>query len=116
MNPGAERHEREAREQRLVFGEVATAYDAYRPSYPDALFDTIVDFGGLKAGECALEIGAGTGKATVAFLRRGLTVHALEPTREMAAVARSKGIDVEESLFEAWTPQQSFDLVYAAQA
>jgi trans-aconitate methyltransferase len=114
--PGAERQEREGRQQRLVFGEIAAAYDAFRPSYPDALFDTVVEFGGLDAGDRALEIGAGTGKATGGFLARGLTVHALEPTREMAAVARAKGIDVEESLFEKWTPQHAFDLVYAAQA
>jgi hypothetical protein len=104
------------REQRLVFGEIATAYDASRPSYPDALFETVVDFGGLRDGDRALEIGAGTGKATGGFLGRGLSVHALEPATEMAAIARAKGIDVEESLFEAWLPPYAFDLVYAAQA
>ena len=104
------------REQRLVFGEIASAYDAYRPSYPDELFDTVVDFGGLHAGDRALEIGAGTGKATRGFLALGLSVHALEPSSEMAAVARAKGIDVEESLFETWTAPDTFDLVYAAQA
>jgi trans-aconitate methyltransferase len=104
------------REQRLVFGEIAPAYDAFRPSYPDALYDTVVEFGGLGAGDRVLEIGAGTGKATSGFLERGLVVHALEPTPEMAAVARAKGIDIEESLFEMWTPPHAFDLVYAAQA
>jgi SAM-dependent methyltransferase len=104
------------REQRLVFGEVARQYDEYRPSYPDALFDTIIEFGGLAAGDRALEIGAGTGKATTGFLARGLAVHALEPVAEMASVAREKGIDVEESLFEVWTPPQPVRLVYAAQA
>jgi SAM-dependent methyltransferase len=106
----------ERREQRLVFGEVARQYDAHRPSYPDALFDAIIEFGGLAAGDRALEIGAGTGKATAGFLARGIAVHALEPDAEMAAIAREKGIDVEESLFEAWTPVQRVGLVYAAQA
>jgi SAM-dependent methyltransferase len=115
-DPGAKHRERAEREQRLVFGEVARQYDAYRLSYPDALFDAIVEFGGLAAGDRALEIGAGTGKATTGFLMRGLDVHALEPDAEMAAVAREKGIDVEESLFETWTPRRAFDLVYAAQA
>jgi SAM-dependent methyltransferase len=104
------------REQRLVFGEVAAAYDAFRPSYPDALFDTVLEFGELGAGDHALEIGAGTGKATAGFVARGLAVHALEPAPEMAALARAKGLDVEESLFEAWTPPRPYDLVYAAQA
>jgi trans-aconitate methyltransferase len=106
------------REQRLVFGEIAEQYDAYRPSYPDALFDTVVDFGDLRAGDRALEIGAGTGKATAGFVARGLDVHALEPSPGMAAVLRAKGIDAEESLFEHWNPvpARGFRLVYAAQA
>ena len=99
-----------------MFGEIAPAYDTYRPSYPDELYDTVVDFGCLRAGDRAVEIGAGTGKATNGFLSRGIVVDALEPSAEMAAVARAKGIDVEESLFETWTPQRTYDLVYAAQA
>ena len=106
------------REQRLVFGEIAEQYDTYRPSYPDALFDTIVEFGDLHAGDRALEIGAGTGKATAGFVRRGLDVHALEPSPGMAAVLRAKGVDAEETLFEHWNPAPAggFRLVYAAQA
>ena len=105
------------REQRLVFGEVAEQYDAYRPSYPDALFDTIVDFGDLHAGDRALEIGAGTGKATAGFGARGLNVHALEPSPGMAALLRAKGFETEEALFESWDPPAGgFRLVFAAQA
>ena len=100
-----------------MFGEIAEQYDAYRPSYPDALFDTIVEFGDLHAGDRALEIGAGTGKATTGFVARGLDVHALEPSPEMAAVLRAKGVEVEETLFESWAPtRRRFRLVYAAQA
>jgi SAM-dependent methyltransferase len=106
------------REQRLVFGEVAEQYDAFRPSYPEELFDTIVEYGDLHAGDRALEIGAGTGKATAGFVARGLAVHALEPSPGMAAVLRAKGVEVEETLFEDWNPVPSggFGLVYAAQA
>ena len=42
------------REQALVFGEVADQYDEMRPSYPDALFDTVIEFGGLRADDAAL--------------------------------------------------------------
>jgi SAM-dependent methyltransferase len=105
------------REQRLIFAEVAREYDRFRPSYPDALFDTIVEFGDLRADDPALEIGAGTGKASVGFLARGLRVLALEPTTGMAAIARAKGVEVEESLFETWDPAgRRFRLAYAAQA
>ena len=105
------------REQRLVFGEVAEQYDEARPSYPDAAFDTIVEFGGLRPGDRALEIGAGTGKATMGFVARGLDVHALEPIPEMGALLRAKGVRVEQGLFESWVaPAQRFRLVYAAQS
>jgi len=105
------------REQRLVFGEVAEQYDAYRPGYPDALFDTIIDFGDLHAGDRALEIGAGTGKATTGFVARGLDVHALEPSAPMAQILRARGVDVESTLFESWAPPGApFRLVYAAQS
>jgi len=92
-------------EQGLVFGEVAEQYDRARPSYPDALFDTIIEYGGLALGDVALEIGAGTGKATRGFLARGIAVHALEPSPGMAAVLRDHGVDAEETTFEAWDPE-----------
>ena len=86
-----ERPEVAAVEQRLVFGEVAEQYDRARPSYPDELFDAIIEHGGLHAGDAALEIGAGTGKATRGFVARGLAVHALEPSPGMARVLRGIG-------------------------
>ncbi len=104
-------------QQRLIFGEIAEQYDRARPSYPDALFDLILEHGGIASGEAALEIGAGTGKATRGFLARGIAVHALEPSPGMAAVLRGLGVDVEKTTFEAWEPgARMFPLVYAAQA
>jgi SAM-dependent methyltransferase len=104
-------------EQRLIFGEVAEQYDEARPSYPDGLFDAILEHGGLAAGDAALEIGAGTGKATRGFVARGIAVHALEPSPGMAAVLRGHGIDVEETTFEDWAARPgAFQLVFAAQA
>jgi trans-aconitate methyltransferase len=103
------------RVQRLVFGEIAEQYDASRPSYPDALFDTVMTLAEVHPGDAALEIGAGTGKATTSFLARGLRVHCLEPAAGMAAVLRAKGADVEEVDFESWQPRP-VPLVYAAQA
>ena len=89
------------RDQGTVFGEVAQQYDEARPGYPDAVFDQILDFGALDAGAEAVEVGAGTGKATMAMRDRGVEVHALEASPEMAAVLRTKGVDVEVTHFEA---------------
>jgi SAM-dependent methyltransferase len=104
-------------EQRLVFGEIAAQYEEARPSYPAELFDAVMEFGSLSSGDHALEIGAGTGKATLDFVARGLHVHALEPSGPMAAVLRAKGIDADEVTFEDWLVQPSaFQLVYAGQS
>ena len=104
-------------EQRLVFGEIAAQYEEARPSYPGELFDAVIAFGGLSAGDAALEVGAGTGKATTLFVERGLRVHALEPSAPMAAVLRAKGVAAEEVTFEDWRVRAGeFRLVYSAQA
>jgi SAM-dependent methyltransferase len=110
------------RERRLVFGEVAELYDSYRPSYPPALVDDLVAMAGLDGGHAVLEVGAGTGKATVLFAQRGIPVVAIEPNAEMAAVARRNvsGFDqvtVEEADFEDWQPHgRRFPLVISGQA
>ena len=69
------------REQRLVFGEVAELYDGARAGYSEAVVDDVLHYlGGDSRARRALEVGAGTGKATVAFAARGLAIVALEPS------------------------------------
>jgi SAM-dependent methyltransferase len=110
------------REQRLVFGEVAELYDRHRPTYPDAVVDDLVELAALSPGSSVLEIGAGTGKATSMFAARGMRVVAIEPSDEMAAVARRAcaafdGVRIEQGDFESWDPAgRTFPLVFAAQA
>ncbi len=110
------------REQRLVFGEVADLYHRVRPGYPPSAFEAISEFSGLREGAEVLEVGAGTGRATAPLLARGWRVLALEPSFEMAAVARRElgavaGFELVETGFEAWEPgERRFDLVCSAQA
>jgi len=69
-------------------------------------------------GAEVLEIGAGTGQATRGLLEHGWRVVALEPGRELAAVARrvlAERGDVVVSPFERWLAHgRTFDLVFAA--
>jgi SAM-dependent methyltransferase len=110
------------RERRLVFGEVAELYDRHRPTYPAALIDDLVAEAALDGSRAVLEIGAGTGKATVLFAERGIPVVAVEPSPEMAAVAsrgvgKHAGVEIEQSDFETWDPRgRCFPLVFSAQA
>jgi SAM-dependent methyltransferase len=106
--------------RRTSFDRNAAGYDAVRPSYPDALVDAAL--AGLPPAAKLLEIGAGTGKATVPFARRGARIVALEPGANMIAVLRANtaafpAVACEQATFEAWSGADgSFDLVYAAQA
>ncbi len=102
-------------ERALVFGEVAEQYDETRPTYPDALFDAVVAYAELAPGDAVLEIGAGTGKATLPFVARGLAVTAVEPDPKMAAVLRAKDVDVIVATFGEFEGE-GFRLAYAAQA
>jgi SAM-dependent methyltransferase len=107
------------REQRLVFGEVADAYQRARPTYPAALFDAIVSIAGAEPGDAVFEIGAGTGKATEGFVERGLRITAAEPSAGMAAVLRSRFPDVvvHDSGFEDCAAEpNAFTIIAAAQS
>jgi SAM-dependent methyltransferase len=105
------------RERRTVFGEVAAEYERTRPTYPGELFDIVMQFGELASGDRALEIGAGTGKATRGFLARGLAVTALEPSAPMAELLRGSDVEVLETTFEDWPLEpHAFRLCYAAQS
>ena len=108
-------------EQRLAFGQVAELYDRARPSYPAAAIDAVLEYGALGPGSRVAEIGAGTGKATVLLVQRGLTVTAIEPSEPMAAVARAKlaaspAVTLVPTAFEAWDPGLPFDAVVSVQA
>src|SRR5712692_3838624 len=97
---------REEREERFIFGEVAGLYDQARPGYPEALVDDVLAYVG-QVSPRVLEVGAGTGKATVAFAARGLQILAIEPAPEMAAMASRNceafpGVTVEVTTFEEW--------------
>src|SRR5258708_34542599 len=62
----------------LSFGVMAEAYERFRPGYPVELLDMVMTYA-RQPVRTALEIGAGTGKATRLFAQRGVTVTATEP-------------------------------------
>lgn len=68
----------------LSFGAIAEAYERFRPGYPAELLDSVMTYAGRPV-RTALEIGAGTGKATRLFAEHGVTVTATEPDAAVLA-------------------------------
>lgn len=92
----------------LVFGEVAAGDDEVRPGYPAGLRDVIAAYCGAVPSR-GVEIGAGTGKATVHLAPWPSRLTCLEPDPSMAAVlrravGRHRHVDVVETTFERWAP------------
>ncbi|WP_370095242.1 trans-aconitate 2-methyltransferase [Streptacidiphilus sp. MAP12-20] len=102
----------------LSFGAIAEAYERFRPGYPKELFDLVMTYAGRPV-RTALEIGAGTGKATRLFAEHGVMVTATEPDAAMLTELRkSVPADVRtvRAAFEDLRPGETYGLVYAAAA
>jgi SAM-dependent methyltransferase len=112
----------ERRPQRDLFDESAETYDRARQSYPPELFDALIELSGVPAGGRVLEIGCGTGKATVPMAERGFAVTCVELGASLAAIAkrnlaRFPRVQIDVATFEEWAlPDDPFDLVMSATA
>jgi SAM-dependent methyltransferase len=104
---------------RTTFGEDAERYDRARPGYPQELFDDLTSLTPIGPGCRVLEIGCGTGQATVPLAARGCEIVTVELSAELAAVARRRlpSARIEVAPFEEWTlPAEPFDVVFSATA
>ena len=102
----------------LSFGAMAAAYERFRPGYPGELADLVLTYAGRPV-RTAIEIGAGTGKATRLFAQRSVLVTATEPDAAMLAELRTHvpaGVTTAQAAFEDLQPGDRYDLVYAAAA
>ncbi|MGF1568990.1 MAG: class I SAM-dependent methyltransferase [Nodosilinea sp.] len=94
-----------------TFDETASLYDVARPSYPSSLVADVVEIAKLSNSSTILEIGTGTGKATVPFACQGYEIHGLEPGKNLAAIAAKNlqafpAVTIETVTFEDWDLQE----------
>lgn len=107
---------------RQTFNTQAELYNAVRPHYPPELFEALVEVTQLADGANLLEIGPGTGQATVPFAERGYYITAVELGDAMATVAQRElekypNVEIITGAFEDIDlSAESFDLVYSATA
>ena len=107
---------------RQTFGIDAELYDRMRPNYPAEMFEDLAEIAGIGPGCRVLEIGPGTGQATLPLARRGCELIGVELSPRLAEVARRKtarfaDVSIEVAAFEYWPlPAEPFDVVVSASA
>ena len=109
-------------DKRFAFNEDAINYDKWRPNYCEELFHDIMEYSKLDGHKKALEIGIGTGQATLPFLKTGCDLTAIELGENLAEFSKNKFKDyknftIHNISFEDFKCNtNTFDLIYSATA
>jgi len=105
-----------------LFDTSAAAYDRHRPAYPNAVIQEMLDLSSLRPDSRLLEIGCGTGQATLPLACRGYSMDCVDPGKNMISMAQEKCRQWPRVRFisarfeEAILPSGAYDLVFSAQA
>lgn len=106
-----------------AFDTYAGEYDRFRPGYPEELFETIADRLALPQLPVVVDLGAGTGRASLAMAELGWRVTAVEPGKPLLDILRGAATNaglvistVQAGAEETGLDPHSADLVTAAQA
>jgi len=103
------------RHLRATFEHVAELYDRARPTYPAELIADIA--ARIPRGGRVVEIGPGTGQATLALAAHGLDIVGVELGPSLAELAREKlaalpNVVIVTAAFEEWEPERAdFDAI-----
>lgn len=107
---------------RTTFNKDEYNYDKTRPDYPSELIEEIFKYSNLPTNSKVLEIGIGTGQATLPFIQKGCNITAVELGDRLAEYCKQKFSEYENfniinnDFIEANLPENSFDLIYSATA
>ena len=110
------------RSRRIAFEETANIYNDTRPGYPEQLVEDVISLSNVPVNGRILEIGCGSGNATVAFARHDYEVLAVELGTRLTSYAKQnckkyKKVTVLNMAFEDWpTETKAFDLAISADA
>lgn len=104
---------------RTTFDREAARYGRARPAPPEPLLNAVLQR--LQPGAHVLEVGCGTGQATLPLARAGLRVRALELGTALAELARTNlsqypNVTVQTVAFEDFRSNMLFDALVSVQA
>jgi SAM-dependent methyltransferase len=104
---------------RATFDDSPELYDRSRAVPPPSLFDDLITLARLEPGARLVEVGCGTGQATLALAERGYEIVGIELGESLASFTRRKltpfpRVTIVTSSFEEWNPTgEPFDAVVA---
>lgn len=107
---------------RTIFDQVVLDYDEVRPGYPAELIEDVISISAIPRDGRILEVGCGTGQATIPFAKRGYSMTCLDIGNNLAALAAEKcrkypKVHIQNVSFENWNPgENAFNLVMSATA
>jgi len=104
------------------YSSAVRAYDRTRPSYPQAIINRVLELAQISRDGRILEIGCGSGNATVAFAQMSFSLLCLEPNQDFCWLARQNcreysHVEILNTSFEEWSEEaEAFDAILAATA
>ncbi len=109
-------------DKRLTFNEDVKNYDKWRPRYCEEIFNDIIGYSAPNEKKKAIEIGIGTGQATLPFLLTGCDMTAIELGKDLAEYSEEKfkeykNFNIHRTSFEDYECEDNtFDILYSATA
>lgn len=101
------------------FDAHAELYDRARPPYPQELWARLTALGLLGPGTRVIELGAGSGQATLPLIEAGAEVTAVEPGPQLAGLLRRRAPEAKvlvDTAERVPLPAAGYDLAVAATA
>ncbi len=103
------------------FDENVVMYDKHRPKYVAELYSDIIEYADIGKNSNLLEIGCGTGNATLPFVKTGAKVTAVELGENLAEYTKQKlskhdNFKIVNVKFEDYCTDEKYDLIFAATA
>lgn len=111
---------KELEQRKCWYSPAAEAYQQFRPRYPQAVIDRVVEITQLSASSTVLEVGCGPAIATPAFAALGCQMVCVEPNPDFYRLAQQicepyPNVELQNCSFEEWELEpQRFNTVLAA--